>query len=117
MGDELRSTITDAALDRQLRDAVPYIDDAGFTAGLLSRLPVQHRTRRSLRSFILIGLTLLGSALAWVLSDSGRFIVVDLMRLANLPPLIIGALTLAIGLLVTSGALLTAIARLRDARA
>lgn len=116
MGDELRSTITDDALDRQLRDAVRYIDDGGFTARVVGRLPAQRHTRASLRSAILIGLTLLGSALAFVFSDSGRFIVVNLFRLANLPPLTLAVLTLAIGVLATSGAVVTAVAKVRDGR-
>lgn len=118
MGNELRSTITDEALDRQLRDAASYIDDAGFTARVLGRLPAQQRrSPQSLRIFILMGLTLLGSALACVVSDSGRFIVVNLVRVANLPPLALGALTLVVGLLAVSGALLTAVAKLREAEA
>jgi hypothetical protein len=113
---ELRSTISDDALDRQLRDALPYVDDSGFTARVLSRLPVQRHANQSLRSAILIGLTLLGSALAYILSDSGRFIVVNLVKLSNLSPLLVITLTVAVGVLAVSGALVTAVAKLREAR-
>jgi ABC-type spermidine/putrescine transport system permease subunit II len=114
MGDELRSTISDEALDRQLRDAAPYIDDDGFTTSVLRRLPAAQAPRQSIRSAILIALTLLGSALAYIVSDSGRFIVVSLVRLAHLPPLVLATLALGIGLLVTSGALITAVAKVRE---
>ena len=113
---ELRSTIHDDALDRQLRDAVPYIDDGGFTAGVLSRLPAQRRARQSLRSIILISLTLLGSALAYIVSDSGRFIIVNLFRVANMPPLLLLTLILGTGLLAIGAALVAAVAKVRDAR-
>ncbi len=116
MGDELRSTITEDALDRQLREAAPYIHDDGFTARVLACLPPPQRESRSIRSAILIGLTLLGSALASMLTDSGRFIVVDLVRLAQMPFASVLIMTFAIGLLAISGALVAAMAKLQDIR-
>jgi len=32
--------IDDDTLDRQLREAAPYIDDEGFTARVMAKLPV-----------------------------------------------------------------------------
>ena len=116
MGDELRSTITEEALDRQLRDAVPYIHDDGFTARVLACLPAPQRERRSIRSAILISLTLLGSALACILTDSGRFIVVDLVRVAHMPITSVLIMTFAIGFLAISGALVAAMTKLQDIR-
>lgn len=117
MGDELRSTITDEALDRQLRDALPYVDDAGFTARVLSKLPPQRHARQSLRATVLIALTIIGSALAYVLSDSGRFVVVNLVRLANLPPLALVSLTFGVGLVAIAAALVTGVTKLRETAA
>src|SRR2546430_13932541 len=65
-------------LDRQLREAAPYIDDDGFTARVLQKLPVARPQRQSLRAVILIGTTLLAWALAYVLSDGGRFLAVEI---------------------------------------
>src|SRR5882724_10481268 len=70
------------SLDQQLREAAPYIDDEGFTARVLQQLPPPRRGRDSLRAVILLGITLLASALAYVLSDGGRFLVVAMARLA-----------------------------------
>src|SRR6266480_1467411 len=72
-------------LDRRLRDAAPYIDDDGFTARVLQQLPAPRHVRRSLRGAILLGVTLLASVLAYVISDGGRFLVVAVARLTTLP--------------------------------
>src|SRR6266536_1359498 len=73
------------SLDRQLREAAPYIDDDGFTVRVLRQLPPPRRGRDSLRAVILLGITLLASALAYVLSDGGRFLVIAMARLTALP--------------------------------
>jgi hypothetical protein len=88
-------------LDRQLREAAPYIDDDGFTARVLQQLPPR-RSHDRLRAAIILGLTLLASVLAYVVSGGGRFISVTLERLAALPALWVFALALASGLLITA---------------
>src|SRR5260370_36093372 len=72
-------------LDRQLREAMPYIDDDGFTARVLQRLPPPRRQRDSLRAVILLAVTVLASVLAFVLSDNRRFITVAIERAATMP--------------------------------
>ena len=72
-------------LDRQLREAAPYIDDEGFTARVLQQLPPPRNARRSFRGAILLTITLLASVLAYLLSDGGRFLVVEATRLTTLP--------------------------------
>lgn len=62
-----------------------------------------------------MSLTLLGSALAYVLTDSGRFIVVNLVRIANMPIALVLMMTFAIGLLAIGGALVAA-TKLQDVR-
>ena len=47
-------------LDRRLREEMPYIDDAGFTARVVQKLPAPV-SRQSWRAVILISVTLLAS--------------------------------------------------------
>jgi hypothetical protein len=103
--------IQEDPFDRQLREAMPYIDDDGFTARVVRRLPPPRRPRQSLRAVILFGTTLLASVLGYVLSDNGRFIWVTIERLATLPMLGVFAVALVSGMLVTALGLLTAIAK------
>jgi hypothetical protein len=98
-------TRQDDGLDRQLREATPYIDDDGFTKRVVAKLPAPRQPRRSSRAIILLGLTVLGSLIAYIVSDGGRFVTNELIRLATLPmwwvllgALVSGALVTAIGL-------------------
>jgi hypothetical protein len=101
-------------LDRQLHEAAPYLEDDGFTARVLHKLPPPRRRHQSLRTIILIGVTALGSALAYVLSDGGRFVVVGMSRLAMIPTLWLFALALATGALVMTGGLIAAMSKTAD---
>jgi hypothetical protein len=101
-------------LDRQLREAAPYIDDDGFTRRVLGKLPAPRRRRSSSRAVILIGLTLLGSLIAYVISDGGRFVTEELMRLAALPMWWIFLLALASGALVTAIGFAAALSKSRE---
>jgi hypothetical protein len=103
--------ISEDPLDRQLREAIQYIDDEGFTAQVLQRLPPPQRRRDCLRAVILIGVTLLASVLGFILSDNGRFITVAMERAATLPILELFALALTSGILVTALGLLAVIAK------
>src|SRR5213080_5252381 len=98
-------------LDRQLRQAAPYIDDAGFTWRVLQQLPARRRRRDSLRAVILLGMTLLASALAYVLSDGGRFLVIATARLVALPTLSLLALAFVTGLLFMVGGVIAALSK------
>jgi hypothetical protein len=101
-------------LDRQLREAAPYIDDEGFTARVLQQLPALRRSRRSFRSAILLGVTLLASVLAYLLSDGGRFLVVAATRLTTLPTLWLLVVALSSGILVMAGGVIAAISKTRE---
>jgi hypothetical protein len=81
----MQNTSQEDWLDRQLREATPYIDDNGFTRGVMAQLPAPRQQWRSARATILLGLTILGSLLAYVVSGGGRFVIHELMRLAALP--------------------------------
>jgi len=103
------------SLDRQLREAAPYIEDDGFTARVLRQLPVPQRGR-SARPVILIGMSLLASAVAYILSDGGRFVVVGITRLTVLPSLWIFLLALGAGILVMAGGLVAAMSKTSELR-
>jgi hypothetical protein len=98
-------------LDRELREAAPYIDDAGFTARVLQQLPPPRRGRDLLRAAILLGMTLLASVLAYVVSGGGRFVTVTIERLAGLPALWVFALALASSLVIAAVGATVAISR------
>ena len=61
-------------LDARLRDEAPYIDDAGFTAQVMQKLPARRAARLSFRGTIMLCITLLASALTYVVSGGGRFV-------------------------------------------
>jgi hypothetical protein len=103
-------------LDRQLREAAPYIDDEGFTSRVLQQLPAPRRRRDSLRAVILLGITFLASALAYALSDGGRFLVVAMARLTTLPTLWLFALAFGSGIVVMAGGVLAAISKTRESQ-
>src|SRR5207249_9792963 len=96
-------------LDRQLRQAAPYIDDAGFTWRVLQQLPARGRRRDSLRAVIVLGMALLASALAYVLSEGGRFLVVALARLPSLPVFWLLVLAYDSGLILMAGGVVVAL--------
>jgi len=89
-------------LDRQLREAAPYIDDDGFTARVLQQLPPPRRGHDLLRSAILLGMTFLASVLAYVVSGGGRFVSITIERLAALPALWVFVLAAASGLMIAA---------------
>src|SRR5439155_19924004 len=77
----MNAMIDDETLDRQLREAAPYIDDDDFTARVMANLPVAQRDPRWLRAMILLGLAILGSGIAYVLS--GGFVSEGVILLSN----------------------------------
>ncbi len=76
--------LQDDWLDARLRDEAAYIDDGGFTARVVQKLPT-HRVRHSLRAVILLGVTLVASAITYLLSGGGWFIAEGVTRFALLP--------------------------------
>jgi hypothetical protein len=101
-------------LDRQLREAAPYINDAGFTAGVLAKMPPRRQPRFSSRAVILIGLTLIGSLLAYILSGGGAFVFEGIARVSALPLLWLFIAAFVCGILVTTGGLIAAVAKSRE---
>ena len=100
-------------LDARLRDEAPYIDDAGFTARVMQQLPPA-RQRKSVRSAILIGMTVLACVFAFVFA--GEFLATTATFLVAMPILTIGLIGLCAGLMVTIFGATVAVARLRGDR-
>ena len=108
--------MTEDQLDRQLREAAPYIDDAGFTAVVVAKLPSVRRDRRSMRGIILVAITALGSAIAYILSDHGRFVDESVVWLANFPMWLLLIFAFGVGLVVGAGAVIAAIRKTPEAK-
>ena len=98
-------------LDKKLQEATPYIADDGFTAGVLQQLPPPQARLQFLRPFILVAASALASALTYVLSDGGRFIIVEMFKVASIPTVWVVAFALASGMLVMAGGILAAMSK------
>ena len=90
-------------LDQRLREEMGYIDDDGFTARVVQKLPVPAR-RHSFRAAILLSVTFLASVIAYFLSDGGRFLIVEAYRLASLPLIFVGLIAVICTLVMTAAA-------------
>jgi hypothetical protein len=98
-------------LDRKLQEAAPYIEDDGFTARVLQLLPPRERRTEFLRPFILVSMSALASALTYVLSDGGRFLVVEMFKVTTIPTLWVVVFALASGMLVMAGGIFAAMSK------
>jgi hypothetical protein len=101
-------------LDARLREEMPYIDDAGFTAGVVQKLPAARP--RSFRAAILIGLTVIASIIAYVLSDGGRFLIVEAYRLLSMPVIFVSVVAIVLSLIMTIVATSAALSQIRHQR-
>jgi hypothetical protein len=106
----MKPMIDDETLDRQLRDAAPYIDDDGFTARVVANLPARQRDPAPLRAAILIGLTALGCAVAYLLTGGGRRLFGQgVVELSNFPIWMLVVFAFGCGLVVGAIAVIFAI--------
>jgi len=112
----MNGEFSDEWLDRKLQEATPYIEDDGFTARVLQQLPQPIRRMEFLRSFILVAMSALASALTYVLSDVGRFILVEMFRLTTIPTIWVVAFAMASGMLVMAGGIFAAMHRTNQLR-
>jgi hypothetical protein len=112
----MRAMTDDETLDRQLREAVPYIDDEGFTARVMSKLPAARREPRWLRAMILVGLTALGSGVAYLLSGGGRFVREGMLQLSNFPIWLLLVFAFGCGLVIGAFAVMFAIRKTPEVR-
>jgi hypothetical protein len=106
--------IDDETLDRQLREAVPYINDDGFTARVIARLPATRREPQWLRAMIVLGLALLGTGVAYLLS--GGVIRQGLIQMADFPIWLLLVFAFGCGLVVGAFAVIFAIRKTPEVR-
>lgn len=102
-------------LEARLREEAPYIDDAGFTAQVVQKLPARP-PRRSLRGLLLLFITLLASALTYEISDGGSFVVAAFERLAAMPLLYICVIAIGCCLILSGIAAGVATSKARELR-
>jgi hypothetical protein len=107
--------IDDETLDRQLREAVPYIDDDGFTARVIASLPVVRREPRWLRALIVLGLALLGTGVAYVIGG-GHVVREGIIQFANFPIWLLLVFAFGCGLVVGAFAVIFAIRKTPEVR-
>ena len=106
--------IDDETLDRQLREAAPYIDDDGFTARVIASLPAARRESQWLRAMIVIGLALLGTGVAYLLS--GGVIRQSLIQMTDFPIWLLLVFAFGCGLVVGAFAVIFAIRKTPEVR-
>jgi hypothetical protein len=106
--------IDEETLDRQLREAVPYINDDGFTARVIARLPAARREPQWLRAMIVLGLALLGTGVAYLLS--GGVIRQGLIQMADFPIWLLLVFAFGCGLVVGAFAVIFAIRKTPEVR-
>jgi hypothetical protein len=106
--------IDDETLDRQLREAVPYINDDGFAARVIARLPAARREPQWLRAMIVLGLALLGTGVAYLLS--GGVIRQGLIQMADFPIWLLLVFAFGCGLVVGAFAVIFAIRKTPEVR-
>ena len=106
--------IDDETLDRQLLEAVPYINDDGFTARVIARLPAAQREPQWLRGMIVLGLALLGTGVAYLLS--GGVIRQGLIQMADFPIWLLLIFAFGCGLVVGAFAIIFAIRKTPEVR-
>ena len=106
--------IDDETLDRQLREAVPYINDDGFTARVIASLPAARREPQWLHAMIVLGLALLGTGIAYLLS--GGVIRQGLIQMADFPIWLLLVFAFGCGLVVGAFAVIFAIRKTPEVR-
>jgi len=95
-------------LDAKLREEAPYIDDDGFTARVAQKLPAHGGSRRT-RNVILLGVTIIASLIAYLVSGGGTFLTDAAAFLVAMPLVTVcalaGASAFIVMILGTSAAL------------
>jgi hypothetical protein len=107
--------IDDETLDRQLREAAPYINDDGFTARVIASLPTARREPQWLRAMIVIGLALLGTGIAYVVGG-GHLVREGIIEFANFPIWLLLVFAFGCGLVVGAFAVIFAIRKTPEVR-
>jgi hypothetical protein len=101
-------------LDRQLREAAPYLDDNGFTRRVAQKLPAQRPRSQAIRATVLFVATLVASILAYVLSDGGRFVTEAVVRMVGMSPLMVISIGVIFSILLMAGGVAAALFKNRE---
>jgi hypothetical protein len=112
----MNQMIDDDTLDRQLREAAPYIDDDGFTARVMAMLPEVRRQPQWLRAVVLFAVTVLGIAVAYLLTGGGRFVREGFVQLSNFPIWLLLVFAFGCGLVVGAFAVIFALRKTPEVR-
>lgn len=88
-------------LDARLRDEAPYIDDAGFTAMVVQKLPVQRAARESFRGVLMLAITMLACVITYFVSGGGQFLASSFHTLAVMPLWMVATIALFCGIVGT----------------
>ena len=102
--------------DRQLREAVPYINDDGFTGRVIARLPAARREPQWLRAMIVVGLALIGTGMAYFLSGGGSLVRQGVVQMADFPIWLLLVFAFGCGLVVGAFAVIFAIRKTPEVR-
>src|SRR5262249_43598977 len=102
-------------LDRKLREAVPYINDDGFTARVIASLPAVRREPQWLRALIVLGLALLGTGVAYVISG-GHVVREAIIQFTNIPIWLLRVFAFVYSLVVGAFAVIFAIRKTPEVR-
>jgi hypothetical protein len=102
-------------LEKRLREEMPYIDDGGFTARVVQKLPAP-ASRYSFRAAILLCVTLLASIVTYLASDGGRFLIAAVYRLSAMPLLFVSLVAICCTLIMTAVAASAAWSNVREQR-
>ena len=104
----------DALLDAKLRDEMPYIDDAGFTARVMQKLPRQRLALTTQRSLIILAAAIVSVVTAYFASGEGMFVRQAMGHLALLTPLQNLLVLLSSGMCLTIASLWAAVVAARN---
>ncbi len=115
MGNELNIDEQPDWLDAKLRDEAPYLDDSGFTARVVQQLPTR-RQSKSLRAFILLGVTLLASVIAYFVTGGGALFANAAEFLVAMPFVTVCVIALCCGLVATALGTSFAVLKSREQR-
>ena len=102
-------------LDAKLREEAPYIDDAGFTAQVVQKLPTPGRSRRT-RNVILLGVTIIASLIAYLVSGGGTFLTAAAAFLVAMPLVTVCAIAGTSALVVMIVGASAAVSKSRELR-
>lgn len=97
-------------LDARLREEASYVDDAGFTAGVIQKLPAR-RVRRSYRAAILLAVTAAASLIVYLLAGNSSFISEAVTNFIFMPLSLIYLMAIGAGLLLMGFAVGAAISK------